>query len=263
MIEAFSGRGLGTVSDMVLSINDNTVELPVLPEIYNRQFNLRFFIEFPEEQVSFNETVLGTKIEHFDLEYFAVNGGKLDISSATNAINFEVDTSKITNGEYFLSCTVYHDKPIHHYPVLATLPIPTEILTYHFVFTKTQNVKLASFPVQKYFDGYSHLGFFLADLPKMKQIIEDKYGSKSLDLVDEFSNTTLIDDLFSAGVILIVWGVNPYTYPIFSAHKEDVSRLEIILGQAFTQKGIYRIDEGITKMSVVPGHEILTQRYGW
>ena len=61
----------------------------------------------------------------------------------------------------------------------------------------------------KYFDSYNYLGFILVDLAKMEEIITRKYGNRKLDLIDEFSNTELIDELFSQEIIMITWGIHP------------------------------------------------------
>ena len=55
----------------------------------------------------------------------------------------------------------------------------------------------------------------------MEEIITRKYGNRKLDLIDEFSNTELIDELFSQEIIMITWGIHPYSYPIYSSENVD------------------------------------------
>ena len=153
-----------------------------------------------------------------------------------------------------LTIKVFEDYPVHKYGVFDTVPLPTNMLTIYACFSQEQLVENITGNTKKYFDGYSHLGFFLADLPAMEEIIFKKYGTISLDLVDLFTNTTLIDELFQAKIIMIVWGINPYTYPLYST--SDVQSIKLLLGTEHEKYGIYNIRKDLKTLTLISGHKL-------
>lgn len=133
-------------------------------------------------------------------------------------------------GEFNIGVKIFKDKPVHTLPAIDVLPIPVEIITIYFYFSEMKlNENLVYSISDKYFDSYDYLGFILVDLAKMEEIITRKYGNRKLDLIDEFSNTELIDELFSQEIIMITWGIHPYSYPIYSS--ENVDSIRPLLGR--------------------------------
>ena len=86
------------------------------------------------------------------------------------------------------------------------------------------------------------------------EVIYKEYGNKKLDLVEIFSNTEIINKLFEEQVIMIVWGINPYSYPIYSADNPDI--LKPLVGEEFDHEGIFKIREDIKELSLIPGHNL-------
>ncbi|MFL0185061.1 hypothetical protein, partial [Tenacibaculum maritimum] len=101
---------------------------------------------------------------------------------------------------------------------------------------------------------YSHLGFFLVEIDRMNEVLYKEYGSKELDLVHEFSNSHIIEELFKEEIIMIVWGINPYAYPIYSS--ENPNNIIPLLGREFEEEGVFNIREDIKELSLIPGHEL-------
>jgi len=158
-------------------------------------------------------------------------------------------------GEFNIGVKIFKDKPVHTLPAIDVLPIPVEIITIYFYFSEMKlNENLVYSISDKYFDSYDYLGFCLVDLPKMNEIITRKYGNQKLDLIDEFSNTELIDELFEEEIIIITWGIHPYSYPIYST--EDTDSIRPLLGRKFSQEGCFRIKEDIKELSLIPGYAL-------
>ena len=176
---------------------------------------------------TYSSDILGEKVNEVSIQTeLFVN----DISPAfVGKGDFHVDINfPFLEQKYILTIKVFEDYPVHKYGVLDAVPVPTNMLSIYACFSQEKLVENGTYNTKKYFDGYSHLGFFLADLPSMQEIIFKKYGTTSLDLVDLFTSTTLIDELFEARIIAIVWGINPYTYPIYSTG--DVLSIKTLLG---------------------------------
>lgn len=238
------------ISGLSLTVNNESYILPKVS--LDGQYNIRYVFEVTGISNSFKDEILGEKIAEVyfnDINFQGEVQFKLNDSGDSLQIESGFTCSDTIKN---ISVAIFHDKPVNDYGVLHTIPVPTEMITVYVCFKSTKSSLVLG--VEKYFDGFSHLGFVLADIVKMECIIKEEYGNVNLDLIEEFSNTEIIDKLFGAGALMIIWGINPYTYPIYSAEKFE--EIEAILGKPFEERGIYYIDEDINKLSIIPGHEL-------
>lgn len=252
-IQVYTQQNIQFSQDFRLEIDENLFGLGI-EEIYGKSYNVRFIFEFTKGGVTYPDSLLGTKISEFIFESDISTNSEIKIRN--NDMIFNTIKNHISlKQNYNLNCVIYEDLPIHNYKVLQSIPLPTNILTFYFVVSKQKlNVNRKNLKtIQKLFDGYSHLGFFMADLPRMKLVIQEHYGDRELDLVDEFSNTEIIDRLFEAGCLIITWGINPFTYPIFIS--EPNNSITKLLGDE-VGVGKYTVDSSIINFSLIPGHKL-------
>lgn len=253
-IQVWGDRGgADTFKDLFLEVDKNIIEIPFERKI-DKQYNLRFIFEIVEKKLMYPESIFGSRLLDKDLGKIEINNSyEIILKNDQGLIMSELNLA-FESKDYSVGLRIYEDNPVHHYGVLDTVPAPTDILNIHIFFSEHIVEPNTDTHIQKHFDGYSHLGFLLADLPRMKQVIFEEYGKRELDLVDEFTNTELIDKLFSKEIVMIVWGINPFTYPIYSTKNTDL--MLPLIGDEFDQEGVFKIDENISELSVIPGHEL-------
>ncbi|RYE18225.1 MAG: hypothetical protein EOP45_14485 [Sphingobacteriaceae bacterium] len=70
----------------------------------------------------------------------------------------------------------------------------------------------------------------------------------------ELANSNLVDELFDAGILIITWGINPFSYPIYSC--QSIEDIEPILGEPFGLSGKYTIRQNLHRFSIIPGHKL-------
>ncbi|MEL0650791.1 hypothetical protein V6246_05110 [Algibacter sp. TI.3.09] len=264
-LETFGYRGNSSIlKQLILNSNEEKVPLNIKLEI-EKSFNLRFIFDFDLESKTFPIELFGEPIYSIESEIEINSKSELQLQSEDELINFKPKTV-LEEGRYNINICVYEELPNHSYGVLETIPIPKNILNIYINFSlKSTKVNNENFLVQKHFDGFSHLGFLIVDLPKMKEVIEDEYGKKQLDLVYEFSNSEIIEKLFHAEIIMITWGINPFTYPIYSTN--NIKKIEPLVGKKFNDEGVFNLTEEIEYFSIIPGadlknwHEMLEKDY--
>jgi hypothetical protein len=253
-IEVFSQRGSGNIENVFFKIDDNHLKIP-FEKNYNGSFNIRYVLEFAEYEATYHEKLLGTKMETFIISDVLINkDSNIILINEQNSFKQQIKNVLSTNF-YNIQCEIYIDTPIHAYHFLNAIPLPTNILTFYFLIYHQAHIKRSiNFETQALYDGYNHIGFFITDLTRMKDVISKMYNNKKLDLVKEFTSTDLVDKLFEEGIFIIVWGINPYAYPIFSSN--DINALTPLLGQESSFKGIYKINSKIDRLNLIPGHKL-------
>ncbi len=243
-----------------LGIENKVLDISLDQEIES-QYNIRFIIENVSQNISYPDKIFGNKITEKKLGSFSINEkSNVFIKDDNQYLDTILDLNFIKD-KYDVGIKVYLDSPVNEYTVLKALPIPTNLITIYIYFCP-QNISFeskSSLLIEKHFDGYSHLGFFLTDLSKMKDIIYNNYGNKELDLIHEFSTTEIIEELFDSEIIMIAWGINPYTYPIYSC--DNPKNIEHILGNEYREEGVFNINEDIRELSLVPGNELKNWPY--
>lgn len=253
-IETFGYRGnTNILNELMLELNSKKIPLSLNLKD-GISYNFRFVFEFVEEKLMYSNELLGKPIFGKELIIENKTTSKLGLNSLDDLIKFKTENN-LEVGTYYVGINIYEEIPIHSFGVLETIPIPKNIATVHIHFSKKKEFNYdKGFAVQKYFDGYSHLGFLIVDLPKMKNIIEAEYGDKQLDLVYEFSNTEIIEKLFQEEIIALIWGINPFTYPLYST--DNVEALKPLLGEKFKDEGVFNLKEDIEFFSIIPGYDL-------
>ncbi|MDU8432782.1 hypothetical protein RYA99_26855 [Pseudomonas syringae pv. actinidifoliorum] len=141
-----------------------------------------------------------------------------------------------------------HIQPLVHY---------TEILNVTAVIE--EQLHPATLPTRyagPVYDGAGRLGFFLADLEQMESIIAKSSSTEIVDLQKEFCETEIANDLFEAGVLILVWGMTPWQYYIYGL--SAYSDINLIPGAKEPQfRGKYKIRNDINSLSVIPGEQLL------
>ena len=251
---AFRG-GNDLIANLQLCIDRISYTIPDVMNRISGQYNVRCVFEKVENQLTFSDSILGELINqtYFGKVYINDKSDIRLLSPNSSLSEHKIDFS--LQGEFNIGVKIFKDKPVHTLPAIDVLPIPVEIITIYFYFSEMKlNENLVYSISDKYFDSYDYLGFILVDLAKMEEIITRKYGNRKLDLIDEFSNTELIDELFSQEIIMITWGIHPYSYPIYSS--ENVDSIRPLLGREYKQEGRFYIKEDIRELSLIPGYEL-------
>ncbi|MGF9696288.1 hypothetical protein [Paenibacillus sp. MABNR03] len=108
------------------------------------------------------------------------------------------------------------------------------------------------------FDGYGRGGFILADLPRMSKRVEQLIGTGDHNLIEQFGEGDLSDNLLAEGLMAIAWGVSPWCYSLYSTpDKQAASTLAVDkLGEDPELRGVYRVAPAVQQLSVVPVHEL-------
>lgn len=251
-IQVFAFRGSKFLQNLQLEVDEDTFDIAVdLP--LKKQYNVRCIFELANESPSYPGHILGKEIASVRCAEKVIDAETKLFFHPNDPLNHEIKLP-FERQNYIIELRIFEDSPVHHYGVLDAVPIPTDILALYFTFSKKELSPNTATAIQKYFDGYSHLGFCLGALEYIKEVIYKEYGNKKLDLVEIFSNTEIINKLFEEQVIMIVWGINPYSYPIYSADNPDI--LKPLVGEEFDHEGIFKIREDIKELSLIPGHNL-------
>lgn len=251
-IQILAFRGSEALRALQLKIDEFAFDIPVNFDI-KKQYNVRCVFELVNEEPLYPESILGEVVAKGRCGEKVIGREAKIIFKGDSFFNHEINLP-FKGLNYVIEVRLFEDRPVHNYEVLQAVPAPTDMLTLYFTFSTKGFATHPASNIQKHFDGYSHLGFFLADLAEMKEVIFAEYGNKKLDLIEVFSNTELIDRLFEKQVFMIIWGIKPFTYPIYSADDPDI--LGPLAGEAFEQEGLFRIREDIRELSLVPGHKL-------
>ena len=244
-----------TITNLQLCIDQISYNIPCIIANMSGQYNVRCVFEKVINRLTYDDFILGELINQTSLEQLCIDEKSTIqlVSKTTDLPEFKIPFS--LHGKFHVGIKIFRDIPVHEFPSMDVLPIPTEVITIYIYFSETSiKHKPKSSIFEKYFDAYNNLGFFLVDLAKMKEIITTNYGNQKLDLVHEFSNTEIIDKLFDQEIIMIIWGIHPYIYPIYSS--DNIDLIHPLLGRKFQEEGIFNIDENINELSLIPGYEL-------
>ncbi|WP_371394144.1 hypothetical protein ACCC68_03565 [Tenacibaculum maritimum] len=250
-MEVFGFRGGENILNNLSLEIDNYVKDVNFKQKLKGGYNVRCIFEKSKEELLYSDSILGDLVYHENMKVHKINEVSKVFLKSNDLIIGEIDL-RLENS-CFVDIKIFVDKPVSNYSVLQALPIPTDILTIYINFLEEKELK-KELVVHKHFDAYSHLGFFLVEIDRMKEVLYKEYGSKELDLVHEFSNSHIIEELFKEEIIMIVWGINPYAYPIYSS--ENPNNIIPLLGREFEEEGVFNIREDIKELSLIPGHEL-------
>mmetsp|Transcript_19237 Transcript_19237/g.27827 ORF Transcript_19237/g.27827 Transcript_19237/m.27827 type:complete len:326 (+) Transcript_19237:90-1067(+) len=242
------------VDDLQLIVKESEFGIPAEPTNIDQQSNIRIILDNTASRnvdAMLQDECLVSSSGIAELT--VVSDAKLDVKFGNGLYAERIDIA-IEEGVYHVTKKVYFERPIVNFPELNAIPIPVDLLTVHIKFEKVAESvsnEDAEPQIDAVFNAYSHLGFFLVDLPRFKGVLQEKYGNQLTDLVSELTTTELVEELFQQEIIMMVWGINPYTYPIYSTN-EPVSILPV-LGEEFGSVGLYNLDENITELSIIQG----------
>lgn len=163
-------------------------------------------------------------------------------------------------GRYHVKINVWLDTPLS---CMSGVPLEkqasiqySQILFIEIIFatygSNAHNKKSITAPI---YDSFGNLGFFLADLDRMKEIVSAELGSTPCNLIDAFSETELANHLFEAGVLCLTWGITPWVYYVYSASEQsEIDQLPFKDTKKIS--GVYKISDKIVEMSLVPGDQL-------
>jgi hypothetical protein len=243
------------ITNLHLYINNISYGMPNTTNCKSGQYNIRCIFEKTVNQLTYNDSMLGELIGKISWGQVYINQESNIVLNSSNSGLPEFKVPLNLQGKFFVGIKIFKDTPIHRLPYFDALPIPTETITIYIYFSEAEIIYQNTYSIsEKYFDSYNDLGFFLVDIPKMEEIITKKYGNQELDLVYEFTNTEIIDELFNQGVIMITWGIPSYTYTVYSSN--SIESIQPLLGDKFKQEGLFYINKNINELSLIPGYEL-------
>ncbi|MBP0953802.1 hypothetical protein JTA33_25490 [Pseudomonas sp. 20GA0080] len=176
---------------------------------------------------------------------------------------FEFDNVLIGCGSFSVEVLVYLDIPIQQ---LNSERAPQHIKD-SFHYSQVLNVIFSVSPIEQnaisftaelqspVYDGYGQFGFFIANLDSMNRFLVSRYGDVDLDLIYEFTNTELANELFDKGIFILVWGLTPWHYYIHPL-KDRLDSKSLPVKAAPDFYGSYKLDATISSFSVVSGAEL-------
>lgn len=205
---------------------------------------------------TYKSTILSRK--KIELEIFA-DCEEVTISLRSKTIS--LDICALSAGKYCLELTVFLDRPLE-----ALVDVPDKIkplLQYSQIVNVTAaltaiggNESEKSIYKGPIYDGAGQLGFFLADLGRMDEFLKNNGFSEVVDLQKAFCETEIANQLFDAGILILVWGMTPWHYYIYGLAKAT-HELLIPCAEKPQYRGRYRIGNDMRKLSVVPGEQLL------
>ncbi|MFR0675960.1 hypothetical protein ACLUUI_20035 [Enterobacterales bacterium AW_CKDN230030176-1A_HGKHYDSX7] len=167
----------------------------------------------------------------------------------------------VESGSYTLSVEIYLEVP---YKALQSVPDHIKPILHY---SEVVNVRVVLQPVTSplttlvkkspLYETYGELGFFMADVNKMNAYITSKLGKGRFNLVDVFCETEIANELFDEGLLILVWGITPWTYYVYGLDsKDDLAQVPSLEQPQFS--GVYALQSGIDTLSIVPGDYLMS-----
>lgn len=130
-----------------------------------------------------------------------------------------------------------------------------EILSIYIIISKEHGGELKKITGASFYESYGELGFFITDVVKMSEFIEQSDREIDNDLFKEFTTTELASELFEKGIMMLCWGGTPWPYFITSEITSS-SRLPLPKGSKTPYSGTYKFLSEIQEASVIPGNAL-------
>lgn len=132
----------------------------------------------------------------------------------------------------------------------------SSLLIVYLIFCDKQHTELCALRNSYIFESYNHLGFVVVEKKSFNDFVVSRLGGGIHNLVDAFTSTELAGELFDAGLMILCWGITPWTYMITSCAEggreqffpRDVSPI---------CSGKYVFSKSIRDVSVIPGVALL------
>jgi len=208
-----------------------------------------------EEGPLYGSAIGSRKISEQEMRLNISEAGPVEIEFAKE--KFLVSAGDLSCGTYLLSVEVYlevplkaqggvpeHIKPILHY---------SEVLRVIFRIGRTDNtVMQRATKRHPIYETYGELGFFIADLKRMNEYVVSRLGEGNINLKDAFCETEIANELFDRGLLILVWGVTPWTYYFYDLDSSGcIMKAPSLSRPQFT--GVYKFISEIENPSLVPG----------
>ena len=207
-------------------------------------------IEFSSVNV-FNQELIASrkvKIKQYDRIYLINDGEEIQGIDAEISSN----DSELDIFVFLATPEIFFHPPKNKKPEAALL---SQLVLVYIVRSDEPFSKLPLMRNRSLYESYSHLGFILADRHKFNNFLTNRYGSRRINLIEEFTTTELASDLFSAGLMVLCWGFTPWVYLITS---QNSGSSEVIFPEAAPSlcTGDYIFEESIEVVSIIPGDDL-------
>jgi hypothetical protein len=212
------------------------------------------------ESLKYGPAYKSTSISSRKIKISLVKGAE-GVTIDLDGKELQLSTESLPEGDYFLEVTVDLDLPLETFGEVPDHIKP--LLQYSQIVNVTARLtdsgdRKKSLPVNSgpVYDGADRLGFFLADLEKMDEYIKSNCPADVVDLQKAFCETEIANELFAAGLLVLVWGMTPWHYYIYGL--SDPADMRLVPSAMDPQlQGGYRIRNDIRELSVVPGEQLL------
>ena len=238
-----------SIKNLLIEIDDRACHFHV-KEPLQGSYNTMYLFDDGLNQEKYEGEVFGKLMASEVIENVTLNENS---NVSCNGASVDFNLNKTVN----IRVRVFIDKPERTFPFLAALPIPFETITIWIECLNSEIIESTDLiRVAKKFDTFSHLGFILVDFDRMKSIVAENYSASNINLIEEFScdEIDIVTKLFAEEILVVVWGINPYTYPIYST--SNIASIEPIIGEKLPEQGVYNLRESIKELILIPGDEL-------
>ncbi|CAI6052572.1 hypothetical protein PAECIP112173_01452 [Paenibacillus sp. JJ-100] len=181
--------------------------------------------------------------------------------------SIELDLAPYEKGEYEIRIALHRKTPR-----IAEGPLEPEQLAM-VKYAQVNTVHITIFPAEApllesesaaswtrnhhVFDSYGRRGFILADLDRLSKRVEELFGPGNHNLIEYFSEGRM-DVLLEEGLMVVVWGVTPWCYSLYSPPHEQAAHVLALdkLGDGPERQAIYYIDPDVQQLSIIPANEL-------
>ncbi|WP_145413542.1 hypothetical protein [Paenibacillus xylanexedens] len=209
----------------------------------------------------------GAEISYVQYAVRLTENSKISIASIQGiSYPIEVDLAPYKEGEYEVRVALHRKTPR-----IAEGPLEPEQLAM-VKYAQVNTVHITLFPADApildlpsapwtrnhhVFDSYGRRGFILADLDRLAKRVEELLGPGNHNLIEHFTEGCL-DVLLAEGLMVVVWGITPWCYSLFSPPSEQASYVLPWdkLGEEPERQAIYPIDTNVQQLSIIPANEL-------
>lgn len=254
LVTAHGERGAGDPRGVHLEVDGQRLDALFTTAIEGT-FHIRYVIEVGSAAQALDARALGPLVESAEREVVVAPGAQLLLANDANVTRAHL-AIEAPAGIYRLHASLHVDHPAHRSDVLRALLAPSSIVTVHLVLDDGRgDGGQRRGRVERWFDGTGALGFVLADLPRMRAVIEREHGAGALDLLALLTTTELSAALFRERCFALVWGLPLGAYPVYAVDRP--ATVAGLVGEPLTERGVYPLDPAIESLSVLRGHHLI------
>ncbi|MGQ8871933.1 hypothetical protein [Paenibacillus sp. TSA_86.1] len=209
----------------------------------------------------------GSEISYVQYAIHLTENSRISIASIQGiSYPIELDLAPYEAGEYEVRIALHRKTPR-----IAEGPLEPEQLAM-VKYAQVNTVHITLFPAEApmldsssavwtrnhhVFDSYGRRGFILADLDHVAKRVEELFGTGNHNLIEYFTAGHL-DILLEEGLMVVVWGMTPWCYSIYSPPNEQAANMLAWdkLGDGPERQAIFYIDPKVQRLSIVPANEL-------